>query len=508
MYEPTSGTESVNKTISEEEKKIHDFFCTIKQRYNGDLYQNMKEIFTFRSEYDQSDGVTLNIQHSPVFANDSSLNANLSDSGGNCSGSLIRAVLLGDIHALEQLFTSGVDICQSHPIVGSVLHLAAIMGDHDLAYLALDHNISVNQSETGSRCTPLSLAVQYGHHNIMSLLVGKGADVNKKNKDGLSSLHIAVLKNNIEAVHYLLRAGAKVNAPDDRGNLPLYYAARQGHKKILDILVEYGGDVNYPNKFEEHPLHAAIRSGKLEVIQALVSAGCDVEKLSHNGTVSLIHLLVAKDKENDWRKFRPILQVLVLAGSNINAFSYSTLETPLYRAISLNKYDCIEALLIFGADPNKSCPFGITALQNAFRNQDPRVLELLLHCGIDWKREKWLDNLVISGNKNFQECVHLIRTWRNSPSSLQNICRIFIRRRLGSNLFAKLQNVDLPFQLQKLLKLLDISIYPLPLNLNNTSTILPNEKFLQERFVEIPFESDHQSSDINACGKSMREFPM
>ena len=79
---------------------------------------------------------------------------------------------------------------------------------------------------------------------------GKSNDVDQRNFDGDTPLHIAVLRSNYEEVLVLLEAGADPNSKGDMGYTPLHYAS---DPEIFDLLVKYGAKQNIKNEFGKTP---------------------------------------------------------------------------------------------------------------------------------------------------------------------------------------------------------------------------------------------------------------
>jgi hypothetical protein len=69
------------------------------------------------------------------------------------------------------------------------------------------------------------LAVCKGYEEIVTLLLDRGADINAKDKDGVTALWLAVCKGYEEIVTLLLDRGADIKAKDRDGNTPLHLAA-------------------------------------------------------------------------------------------------------------------------------------------------------------------------------------------------------------------------------------------------------------------------------------------
>lgn len=65
----------------------------------------------------------------------------------------------------------------------------------------------------------LRLAVFNGHLDCVKKLIAKGADVNAKDKNGLSMLHHAAWNGHLSCLEELINNGADVNARDNEGKL-------------------------------------------------------------------------------------------------------------------------------------------------------------------------------------------------------------------------------------------------------------------------------------------------
>lgn len=77
------------------------------------------------------------------------------------------------------------------------------------------------------------------HGALQALLERSEIDVNCRNKDGLTPLHVAALKNREVAVRLLIeRRDLDVNATADFDLTPLHLAARLGHTQVLRQLFE------------------------------------------------------------------------------------------------------------------------------------------------------------------------------------------------------------------------------------------------------------------------------
>jgi ankyrin repeat protein len=95
--------------------------------------------------------------------------------------------------------------------------------------------------------TPLMRAVEKRDLPLMKLLLGRGADVNRKNLQGLTPLMAAAVEGSPDAVTFLIGAGADVNAQNNNGKTALSLAEeiynefrRPGQTEVVRILKAAG----------------------------------------------------------------------------------------------------------------------------------------------------------------------------------------------------------------------------------------------------------------------------
>ncbi|KAH9272810.1 hypothetical protein BASA83_005016 [Batrachochytrium salamandrivorans] len=107
---------------------------------------------------------------------------------------------------------------------------------------------------------PILLACKYGHADIATLLLEKGARL-LQNSDGMDPLHMA---------------------------------CREGHSQITQLLIEHGADIESKDPFNSWtPVFFAASEGHYACIQALLDAGCRMDSKDDNGwlpwTYALYH---------------------------------------------------------------------------------------------------------------------------------------------------------------------------------------------------------------------------
>ena len=76
--------------------------------------------------------------------------------------------------------------------------------------------------------------------SVLRLLLGRGADVNARIRDGRTPLHAASVYGVLEAVRLLLEHGADVEVKNNDGKTALHLAAEEGYDEVVRLLREHG----------------------------------------------------------------------------------------------------------------------------------------------------------------------------------------------------------------------------------------------------------------------------
>lgn len=82
---------------------------------------------------------------------------------------------------------------------------------------------------------------------LIKFLLNNGADVNIKNNNAHTALHIACEDGNLTIVRLLIVTGADVNSLTHKRNTPLHNATCRGHVHIVKELLECGALTNIRN---------------------------------------------------------------------------------------------------------------------------------------------------------------------------------------------------------------------------------------------------------------------
>jgi ankyrin repeat protein len=183
----------------------------------------------------------------------------------------------------------------------------------------------------------------------------------------------AARRGDIEAVKALLKEGADVNAPEGDGMTALHWAAERGDLDLANLLVYGGANLRAVTRIGQYtPLHIAARTGHAPLVRALVTAGADVSAVSAPSGVTALHLAANAGSVD-------AITYLIDHKADVNAREHEWEQTPLIFAAAQNRVAAIKALLARGADPNirsRSIDLAKEAqLDRAARQLQQRILE-------------------------------------------------------------------------------------------------------------------------------------
>jgi hypothetical protein len=138
----------------------------------------------------------------------------------------------------------------SLPAIGSEIHDTAMNGDVAKVKALLKNKpelVSIVDDDLG--ITPLHLAAEKGHKDVVELLVAKGAAVNAQNCFGDTPLFEALKGNHKDIVEFLLASKANANAKACDGLTPLHIATGQWHRDERELILTKGIDFK---QWDEH----------------------------------------------------------------------------------------------------------------------------------------------------------------------------------------------------------------------------------------------------------------
>ncbi len=215
----------------------------------------------------------------------------------------------------------------------------------------LNQGGDANALESAQDIPVLVCASQLGKKDVAELLIAKGANVNARDSNGQTPLHVAQSE---PVAQLLIAKGANVSARDSNGQTPLHMAESQA---VAQLLIAKGADVSARNRNGQTPLHYG---RDRQVAQVLIAAGADVNARDSTGQTPLHRVRVVQY----YFQSEKIAQVLIAAGADVNARD-STGKTPLYYALFPYRRALAQVLIAAGADVNAKDSDGKTLMYYA-----------------------------------------------------------------------------------------------------------------------------------------------
>ena len=289
------------------------------------------------------------------------------------------------------------------------IHDAVRSGDAAAVTALVDRTPAVLNLKDESGQTPLHLAAADRNPALVTLLVGRGADVRAVDNRGISPLHLLANRGDLAGITLLLDKGADVNLKAADGATPLHRAALGRHPDAIRLLASRKADPEITNSYARTPLVLAAREmcGP-DVLAALLDAGAKIDAADKFGDTALIlaawrgsadavSLLLRRGAAFpvDPRQVRLLLdnavstglgelfQKMMETGVELPAEPPRPQQTLLHQAAAGGSASIVAALLDRQFDINRADANGWTPLHFAVDLGRSEVVTLLLGKGAD-----------------------------------------------------------------------------------------------------------------------------
>ncbi|CAC5391831.1 unnamed protein product [Mytilus coruscus] len=255
--------------------------------------------------------------------------------------------------------------------------------------------------------SPLVVAVEHGHPDIVDILIKAGAEINHIGKMGDAAIHVCCKQDTESKWQILKRLAAErttLNMTNQHGDYPLelvmkncspartnisrrgftscnliFGRLRNRHREIencVSDMLEKGANPNCTDLGKDSPLILAIKKNIENVVMSLINAGANVSHIGENGVTVLEVCINQRSNET-------IVQAVVERGLSGNTL-HSLEQFPLDRLLDEGFSDSLVTIMIKnGANPNRVQHGEDSVLMKAIKEKRYKLCRILMEAGAD-----------------------------------------------------------------------------------------------------------------------------
>ncbi|KAK3264010.1 hypothetical protein CYMTET_27222 [Cymbomonas tetramitiformis] len=264
---------------------------------------------------------------------------------------------------------------------------AASTGDHDMVRALMRQKVDINLRDYDGR-SPLHVAAKEGGFNVVRMLLEEQAEKNAADRWGCTPLQTAINHNqgpvaklltdwgaiiemedpssalcdaagngDMATVRRLIENKVNPNCGDYDGRTPLHLAAAEGRQQVLEYLMSAGASQHAEDRWGCTPLMDAVNTGHQLLTNILFQSGA---KLDAGHSADRVCTAAATGNIR-------MLRLLDMCKTEFDCGDYDN-RYPMHLAAAEGWLLAVSYLLRSGADPNCRDRWGGTPLEDALRS--------------------------------------------------------------------------------------------------------------------------------------------
>ncbi|EZA52656.1 protein phosphatase 1 regulatory subunit 16A isoform X3 [Ooceraea biroi] len=291
---------------------------------------------------------------------------------------LLEAAARNDIDEVRRLLKKGVNPDSTNEDGLTALHQCCIDDNEEMMKLLIEFGANVN-AEDSEKWTPLHAAATCGHLHLVKYLIARGANLLAVNADGNMPYDICEDEKTLDCIEgemarrgvtqelidetrasteiQMLRdlqkiasLGGDLEYKDHQGATPLHIAAANGYVRVVEFLLDQHVSTDVEDNDKWQPVHAAACWGHLEVLELLVQNGADLNaKNKHDETpadicedLEIRERIMELKTEQESKRLREAQGRRVRRSQSINTRTQSVRRTSIRDKVLTTKKDAQE----------------------------------------------------------------------------------------------------------------------------------------------------------------------
>lgn len=198
-----------------------------------------------------------------------------------CQQVLVHSACSGNFEVVDFMLnypavSCRADVNQTESISGeTALTMAVAAGNEEMTqHLVQTYSADPNRNNE-QQVSPLAVAAKHGHQNCVLYLLEVGAGADMKISDDKTALIYAALSGQSHTCQILIDHGVNIESTDREGLTALSWACLKGKRATAQVLLDSGARVTHRDRVGRNPMHLASLCGDVATVSLLLSRNCD-----------------------------------------------------------------------------------------------------------------------------------------------------------------------------------------------------------------------------------------